>query len=291
MEGTGRPWWEKPKTSIVMVPSWRCNLACGYCDYSTQKRGDGVKLKMFGKEYDVGPEMPWPAWLMCLERFMPYHLDFTGGEPLMYEGLDALVAHLPYGSTWAMTSNTLDPRGVIPRLHPYNCVAWTSSYHYVQEGRYFKNLNDLKRAGFGVRVTLVATAENVAQVRHAIKDLRRQEIMVNIHPLLKEGFDWADHRQVYESFEALDDRPLINFIKETPTCFGRIERNRPIKCWAGVNYFVIWPDGTLFRCYTEMIEGRKLGDIRSYVPPATGYECVQKCAVPCDIDRPMKDIQ
>jgi hypothetical protein len=58
-----------------------------------------------------------------------------------------------------------------------------------------------------------------------------------------------------------------------------------------VNYFVIWPDGTLFRCYTEMIEGRPLGDIRSYVPPADGYECVQKCAVPCDIDRPVKDIQ
>lgn len=281
---------EKDKTNFVFVPTWRCNLRCEYCDYRAGRSGDGFKLRAFGREFDVGSEILWPAWLYMLNRFRPYHLDMTGGEPLCYEGLADFMAHLPHRCTWAITSNTLAPKEIIERFSPWNCVAWTASYHYVKDGEFFRNLTILKNKGFPLRVTMVLTPQNHGKVARGIKILKEQlKIPVNIHPLYKQGFDWKDYQKIYDRFQAMHDGEAVRFITAIPTRFIRERRNRPIKCWAGTNYFALWPDGTLFRCYTEMIFGEPIGHIKDYVPPVGGRACEVQCSFHCDKERALKE--
>lgn len=273
------------KTTFIFIPTWRCNLAkCSYCDYSTKKNGNGYELTAFDKKINVGPEIQWPVWLYLLERFRPYHLDLTGGEPLCYKELPEFMAHLPVCSTWAITSNSL--MGDLRKFETMNCDAWTASYHYHSDEKFFKNLEILAEGAFGPRATLVLSPDNIETVKNAIERVTGLGVGVNIHPVLKQGFDWGKYPEIWDEFKAMDDGKRILFISDIPTSFADLKWPRAQACGAGMDYFVLFPDGMVYRCYTMILKGKPLGHIKDLVPSSEPKPCEIRCRFPCDIQVP-----
>jgi len=54
---------------------------------------------------------------------------------------------------------------------------------------------------------MVMTPENADHMFSVMRDFRRLDIMVNIHPLLKQGFSWGNHAGIIEQARALHDHP------------------------------------------------------------------------------------
>jgi len=271
----------REQTTIIFVPTWRCNLSCSYCDYRTQEiKGDGdvsgYRMQCFGEEWEFGKEISWPAWLVYLNRFRPYHLELTGGEPTMYGQLADLLAHIPCDSSWAITSNTLND---VRLFEPQNCKFWTASYHYKKREQFLKNMDWLKRRGFACRVTMVMTPENADHMFSVMRDFRKLDIMVNVHPVLKQGFSWAEHKELLAQARALHDGVWVNLVEEVP------KEYKPRKyagCNAGGKYFALMPDGTVLRCYSALLWRGREGHIGSYEPSARIRPCNQKCLFHCD---------
>lgn len=260
-------------------------MRCSYCDYRAEMKNHGVvELSCFGKNYTLGPEIPWPVWIAYLYPFKPYHLELTGGEPLVYEGLGKMLDHLPGNCTWAMTSNTL---GDIEDFESHNCMSWTASYHFANRPEFLKHIQVLRLKGFTVRVTMVITPENYKKVEEAMKWLKKEEFGVNIHPFLKQGFSWGDHVEIFEEFEKMHDKTWVNFVSPIPKSF---KGDRYGHCEAGNYYFTLWPDGTVYRCYSSILVGGEasLGHIRDFVPNPLIAPCDQECVFPCDLMGPEK---
>lgn len=272
----------RQKTEIIFVPTWQCNLSCSYCDYRTKAIRDddgavtGYELKAFDQTWHFDQELSWPAWLVMLNRFRPYHLELTGGEPTIYRHLADLLAHIPCDSSWAVTSNTLTD---VRLFEPANCKFWTASYHYRKRDRFLKNMDWLKRRGFPCRVTLVMTPGNADHMFDVMKDFRSLDLMVNIHPVLKEDFSWADHQDLLKKARALHDGVWVNLVEDVPKEFKPRSYS---SCNAGGKYFALMPDGTVLRCYSALLWQGKAGHISDYEPSALIRPCNQKCLFHCD---------
>lgn len=269
----------RKKTEIVWVPTWRCNLKCPYCDYRVIQAENraGYLLRTFDQEWEFGREFRWPEWIVCLNRFRPYHLELTGGEPLMYKDLPDLLAHVPADSSWAITSNTLlDVRA----FEPGNCKFWTASYHYHSRERFMENVDWLRRRGFPIRATLVLTPENHEQCFEEMLRFRQDEVMVNVHPVLKQGFSWKDHPVLLDMARRLHDGIWVNFVEDVPKEWApRKFRN----CNAGGKYFALMPDGTVLRCYSALLWQGRAGHILNYEPSELFRPCGEDCMFHCDM--------
>ena len=273
--------------NAIFVPTWRCNLRCPYCDYRTQtlSRERDTELRCFGQKWMFGPELSWRDWLTAFDRLGPMHLEITGGEPLMYSGLVNLTRYLRADSTWAITSNTLlDVQGFVSDRN----TAWTASYHYRQKNSFVDNVRKLQRKGFHVRVTLVFTPENAETCREAIELFAgRMRIGVNLHPVLKQGFDWREgNMSIYEAFRTLDDDRMINFVEDVPVAW---EPQHFSRCEAGGNYITLMPDGTVLRCYSALLGQEPIGHVSTFTPRVGMHACGKDCIFPCDRIGPNKE--
>ena len=149
---------EKEKTKIYFIPTWQCPLQCGYCDYRTVSagrggdEGNGYKLECFGNDYYIESEIDYNDWLCSLNIYKPFHLEITGGEPLMYEGFPELINGLPEGCTWAVTANTL-LSSEIKKLHFDKCPSWTASYHDVAKDKFTINATFIKAHRVNTNIT------------------------------------------------------------------------------------------------------------------------------------------
>ncbi|MBW2081683.1 MAG: radical SAM protein [Deltaproteobacteria bacterium] len=258
------------------MPTWRCNLRCSYCDYRTVKKEGGYELKAFDQVWHFGEEISWPAWLVYLNRFRPYHLELTGGEPTMYKHLPDLLAHVPCDSSWAITSNTLND---VRLFEPGNCKFWTASYHYHSREKFLANIDWLKRRGFPLRVTLVMTPENAEHMFGVMRDFRKQEVMVNVHPVLKQGFSWKEHEELIAKMRTLHDGVWVNFVEDVPKEW---KPRRYSNCNAGGKYFALMPDGTVLRCYSALLWHGSLGHVSDFEPSSLFRPCGKQCVFHCD---------
>ena len=264
------------KTTIIFVPTWMCNLRCSYCDYRTKKIDTGYELKAFSETWHFGPEISWPGWLVYLNRFRPYHLELTGGEPTIYPHLEDLLAHIPCDSTWAITSNTLNN---VRLFEPKNCISWTASYHYHDRGKFLDNIQWLKQRGFPLRCTLVMTPENHDHMMSVIHDFRKADVQVNVHPVLKPGFSWDKYPELITEMRALHDGVWVNFIDAIPKQW---DGDYYEKCDAGGKYFSVMPDGSVIRCYSAILWHGVMGHISDFEPNSQMRPCNKPCRFPCD---------
>jgi len=274
----------KERTIFIFSPTWKCGQNCSYCDYRTEDINDkSYKLKCFGEEHIINGEYPWAYWMVVLDRFRPYHIEFTGGEPTLYDGFEQLLTYIPRDCSWAVTSNTLNTE-VLETLSPSGSKGWTASYHFRQHDKFIKNYLLLRRKGFLVSVTLVLTPENHKEVEKVARDMTSKNIIVNIHPILQQGHDWYKHNEIYEHFKKLKAELCQNGgtyrfvpIAKRWTSDGAVDA-----CPAGTNYFVLWGDGRVFRCYLDAIKGIDMGKIETLEPHRLEYPCDGGCIFPCD---------
>lgn len=277
------------KNAFVFFNTWRCFLHCKYCDYSTKDYDDkgGYTLECFGNSYRIEEEYHWAYWLALLNRWRPYHLDFCGGEPLIYEGIIELLEHFPPESTWAITSNTL-ATPVIKRINPTHNIAWTASDHFTKEDTFINNLWILRKKGFSLRVTVVFTPDNYNDVLAKMKIYREMKIGVNLHPMFKQGFSWHEHADIYnevkqKAFELNSDN-AINFVANIEKEF-KGKGSHPA-CPGGSNYFSLSPDGKIYRCVSSYVVLNRppLGHIKDMEPTKLAQPCDGGCVFTCDFD-------
>lgn len=276
------------KTKIIFVPTWRCNNygKCPYCDYYTddkQYMDRPYKFIAFGREKEVKREIPYQEWLEKLKPFAPYLLEMTGGEPMGYKEMPELLNNLPDGCKWAVTSNSLYKK-VIERLPGHNCLAWTASYHNMNDKLFMDNLHILRAKKINVRVTLVFTPENWRTVLEKINWINdKNGFGVNLHAVLKRDFSWRadpEHSDIYDKMEFVAKKRGLNFIEDIP------DHWRPDHfedCVAGSQeYFFLGPDGEVFRCYSDFVNNRSLGYIEDFKPTSGKIKCGKDCLFPCD---------
>jgi len=263
---------------IIFVPTWRCNLKCPYCDYRTEKNtGEGYKLLCFGKEWLIERECTWQDWARKFERFAPFHLELTGGEPTIFPGLPKLLAHLPVGCTWGLTSNTLQNPSDYPA---HNCKGWTASWHDVNKEKFLQNIATLRSKGINTRVTVVITPENIRRTIEAIIEFVKAGIGVNVHHVLSQGFDWEEYPDELEMIRNLDSgNGKVSYISTIAT---RWEPKHFPMCNAGGDYFMVLPDGKVLPCYSALLWDGGVGHIDLYTPDDSYKPCGRDCIFDCD---------
>lgn len=265
-------------TKIIFIPTWHCNLACSYCDYTTKSNNtDGYILEGFHKVRTIGRELSPEEWLKYLDKFRPYLLEMTGGEPTKYLQLPELLKSLPEDCKWATTSNTLLTEQ-IEKLPSYNCLSWTASYHYHSDDKFIANLMFLRKRGILARVTLVLTPQNADTCFSKIEQFVNLGFGVNIHPVLKQGFSWAKDMDIWNKAQSMISKAVC-FVSDIPFEW---KPERYFSCKAGDGYFCVLPDGQVLRCYSEIFTDNNRGHISDYKMPSGLRECNIDCMFPCD---------
>lgn len=241
--------------TILFIPTMRCNLKCEYCHFKVEQSGDLARYKWsgYGKDHAIANELRWYEWLVYLSTHRHYHLEFSGGEPLCYEGFSTLVSHIPAGSTWAITSNTLGDLDTIPfdRM-----IHWTASYHGVMD-KFEENLAKLKMRHAPYSVSVVATFEGLDKCIQDAYHFKFQGHNVNILRELNPDIKWEGTKE-WEDLVALRSRGFNVVEEDIPPSY---QFERGFVCSAGSDYFCAMPDGKLYKCYSEAMRGASIGNI------------------------------
>jgi len=245
------------------------------CRYEQQE--DNKSIVYLGSEYKylVRKELSSTEWLKLLETFSPASYDFSGGEPLRHGGIVQILNGL---SKWTITSNTLHFKDSIDLSR---CAWWTASFHlHINENAkklFMENIVKIRKAGVGVGVTLVARPEGLATTLSWANKFASLGYRVNIHPYYDDKeFSWHDYPN---EMRTLMDVPYLRYDNRLFSYDG-MSGNGP--CKAGENYFMVGPDGKVFRCLTDMLFGRKPIGNKNRQGYLLGNQCDLKCYFPCD---------
>jgi MoaA/NifB/PqqE/SkfB family radical SAM enzyme len=261
---------------IIFVPTWKCNLSCSYCYYKVSHIDKGgYKLSLCGHEREVGQELGWQDWLAYLDRFAPFHLEITGGEPLMYHDLAKITESLPNGCKWSITSNTLLTEAV-RKISKKDCVCWTASYHYGEDDKFLYNLVMLRKAGIYPKVTLVITPGSYALALRKIEWFTGMGYGVNVHPVQDMTDVWQGLDDLWNEIQCMQGVNVVRNIPKKWTPEGSSS------CVAGKEYLCVHPDGQVLRCLSQTISGSSIGHIKDFELYKEPKPCAGGCVFPCD---------
>jgi organic radical activating enzyme len=260
--------------SMIWVPTWRCGNNCSYCDYGMKNDHTCIA---FEKEIPAN-ELPADRWIGYFGRYKANHLELTGGEPTVYADLSKVIGALPHTNTWAITTNLMHES--IRNIPLDKCTCITASYHYKEDKKFFGNVSWLQKNGKAPRVTLVVTPENFSGLGEVMdRVLNSGAVGVNLHPVLKMGFEWP--QELYQAIHALHRAPSINVVKDIPPKWEDGPQHKV--CSLGdQRYLVIAPNGSIYRCYNEMMQNSPIACISDKTPQPRWRRCIAKCSFPCD---------
>ena len=193
--------------------------------------------------FKPGDERPWREWLRFV-CWLPQGsiVDFSGGEPLLYEGIMELLQGMAeHDVRWAMTTNLVNGDMVrkLEDVKLRNCVALNVSAHADGPKDFYRRAARLRDAGYRVTVNLVG------------------------HPAARDVEDWCGPVSIipYQEWKeglALDGKARM--------------------CDAGKNHLACSPEGNVYRCAVHMQVGAQpLATIRT---PPLMYRL--KEPVPCE---------
>jgi len=259
---------------MIWVPTWRCNRRCTYCNYN-YKEG---KCIAFDREIPAA-ELPPDKWIEFFRAHPEIrHLELTGGEPTLYQCLPDVLAALPDGMTWAITTNLL-PKAVT-KLPLDKCTCITASYHYTEDDTFFRHAKALKKKGKTPRVTIVITPENIDTAPDTIAMIRSKGLHVNLHPLLTPGWRWDNAS--WSRIRSWDDKPTVFLVDEITQ--GWEEGPRFDTCHLGtVDYAALGPGGEIYTCYGYLVQNMPMGHIScTFEMSPRVRPCFLQCEFPCD---------
>lgn len=249
---------------IIWTPTQFCpayaGRHCRYCGYLDSSRERFEYMDMAG--YDIGPE-PEPAeWARIFAGEPAAQISATGGEPLAYDGLAAVVRACPQ-HRFSFTTNLLYDPSEVAALP--NVTGWSASYHYLMPGkmreRFWTNVEKLRGR---VRVTLVAYPDAWPQFLVALGEVEAARLPLIVHPFYAPD----------KTFPAglLDELRALGHarVEGMETWRGESSVRR---CSAGTDYAAYGPDGKRWRCYTYQHLGREHDG---------GDRCETACLFPCD---------
>ncbi len=225
--------------------TWRCNLDnCPYC---------WVRREISDRQN--APEQPWEEWLAAL-MLEPRinHIDFVGGEPLIYPWFPLMVKSLALqGKNWALTTNLVSIRylELLPRLP--GCRAITCSWHPENKAITFDAFVYRANALAGEYPVSINILENASRALEWADRLRNIGFTVNVSP--------------YEDISLA----------------GPSNPPRVLECNAGSSHCVLDPEGNVYPCLSLLRRPDRKdfklgnifhGDVRW---PDERYRCTSYC--------------
>ena len=216
---------------VVVNPTWRCQLSCRYCWLPH------TAIRRTAKEHT------WQQWAKALSGTLPPEsiVDFSGGEPFLFDGLPKLLAVLAEHETgWAVTTNALETDAIrrLAYQRPGYCAAINVSDH-AGNHRAVANIALLMEAGYRVAINRLDHAAAGHHVDNASGLLPFQ--------------DW-------KRGTALDGKRRA--------------------CNAGVNHWVADPSGDVWRCMVSMQLGHP-PVANLFRPPGERVQIEQVCDFGC----------
>lgn len=248
----------------VVVPTWRCNGKCSYCDYRYEADIHGGQLTAFGKTRRVEHEIGVEDWVKTLSVLGVTKVEITGGEPLLRSDFPKVLKQT--GVKWAITSNsTGDINPWLDMCISGFCLGWSASLHPWTDRQQFKtSVNSLLAYRLPVSVTVVLQKNNLRWSKGAIRFAKAQGWRVVAHPEYDEGQAWGEIEREAATLAAKEADEIVD-LWEWP-------KPDLMNCKAGTTYWAVGPDGRIWNCYYQMIYGRDES------PPL----CMSGCPMPCD---------
>ncbi len=230
----------------------------------------------YNMEHDVECEIDWHEWKCHLEKITPYHLEMSGGEPLLYNGIVDLIKNINTASTWAITSNTLL---YDPALDLSRCKHWTASWHGYKKEQFIENVVAIDDRGCPLSVSIVVEFANVDKWLQDAYDFRNLGLQVNLLRELNKNVDWNGTKEWQKVVEMR--RYGFNVVEDDIPASYTFQRG--FMCGGGADYLCAMPDGQAFRCYSEAMLGEPIGHIGEVELQGKEYECKSKCLA-CALD-------
>jgi MoaA/NifB/PqqE/SkfB family radical SAM enzyme len=263
---------ERGMMNVLLFPTMRCNLKCSYCHFRVDQHKTSYEWEGYGKAHKVSGEVKWTDLVAFLKKVGPAHIEFSGGEPTLYRGFKELVANIPHGSRWAITSNTLiDPKGT----DLSKCMFWTASYHAGgNREKFIENVKWLRDNYGRVAVSFVVPFADVDKT--LIKALEYRSdlgVQVNLLRELNPGISWTDTEE-WKKLEAMKHFGFNVVEDDIPESY---EFSGGWLCHGGESYVAVMPCGNVYRCYSEAMDGEPIGTIWDFEPDSEPYECHRDC--------------
>jgi len=268
---------------FLMFPTMRCNLRCSYCHFGwhNDKDGGGYTWTGYGKEHRIEREARWYELTMFLNKYRPYKLEFSGGEPTLYPDFKRLVNSVPEDSLWAITSNAMFAADLLEDMDFHRCQGWTVSHH--KDSPIFeRNIHRLRNAT-SMAISIVVTFADVTSALQRAWRYKERGYQVNLLRELNPGVSWegtkewdlvAAHREYGFNVVESDIPPSFKF-------------DRGYECFGGSHYMAIMPDGKVYRCYSHAMLGEPIGDIWDLETEPPPYQCWSEC-LGCALDHQMR---
>jgi MoaA/NifB/PqqE/SkfB family radical SAM enzyme len=244
--------------ALTYEVTWRCNLACVYCDRHTPLPHEMTRDEMFralGEFHDLGMRQT----------------NIDGGEPLMHRHIDEIVDWLTQrGVTVSMhTNGALVPRKIdtVRKLSRVKIsLDGPREHHDAMRGarsfdRAIAGANVAQDAGIQVEFTCVVGRHNADTIESLIAMAEDLKIPVVFQPALsslfleteRDGSSWQlDARSIRAAFARLEQ------IKRRSTAVGnawsslrhfrRFPEDTAPPCAAGWVMATMDPEGVLFPC-------------------------------------------
>ncbi len=262
---------------FLVFPTMRCQLQCPYCHFAWAREKEGYKWSGYGIEHTIGEEMKVADLLKALAPFAPYHVEFSGGEPLLWDGFEEFVAGVPDGSQWAITSNSLLSKTRTVDLK--RCTNWTASYHEVQLDKFVDNLIAIRDRMPHVSISQVVRKDSVDECLAKAELFSALCFQPNLLRELNPGVSWEGTPE-WEKLKASREYGYNVVEDDIPPEY---KFDAGYLCEGGHNYFAIMPDGKVYKCYSEAMHENPIGTIHDLKPATAPADCWAEC-LGCALD-------
>ena len=264
-------------TIVLFFPTMRCQLKCEYCHFKTEAHKIPYTWSGYDKEHKIEQEIGAKEALAFLEPFLPYHIEFSGGEPLLWQGFKEFVTGIPPGGRWAITSNTLES---VDEIDFKRCMCWTASCHH-DIPRFRDNMAMVRdKVPCSVSFVVRKDMRDIGAKAKVAQEYQDMGIRPNILRELNPGVSWEGSKE-WEVVQALRFKGYHVVEEEIPPDYNF---KSGFLCYAGQRYMTIMPDGKVYRCYSEAMTGDPIGNIgtpfRFDMEP---HECWRPC-FGCSVD-------
>lgn len=240
-----------------------CNLRCIHC---LNNSGNALKNQLDYSEFE--------KVVQELSDSGVQEIRFTGGEPLMYEGVYGLINLATQNGvcTSLGTNGTLITEDIAIKLKNAGLKKAVISIDGTEEkhdqirgnGKYKKALQGLemlRNLNIDVRVNAVIMKSNIEDVINLAKELNNKKIRLFIRRFIESGrgenlknnmLTANDYKYVKEKLQTeIENEPYVNghYLRNDEGVHPRIELPFEIKgCKAGQRAFTIMPDGEVQLC-------------------------------------------
>jgi len=197
------------------------------------------------------PFIPMKTAVSSWNDIHPDLLDITGGEPFVYPNFVKFLSGLDKDISLAMTTNLYtDLTEFVSEIPASRFRSITVSYHPSQRmglDCFLGKALLLQHRGFHVNVNFVAYPEQmwmIPKLKEVFEKENRLKFHVDPYSQTKfHSFDFNDEEKAWLSEWIGKDRKQIAGV-------------RPVQCSAGMDRIVVFPDGLIYGCLRDKIDGK-----------------------------------